>query len=130
MATSRREFIRKSGLLTGAVGLYGLSGFMKTGSVHQDGDRLVLLGTQGGPFIRSYKQTPSANLIVFKNVPIVIDTGYGVTFKLLEAGVKLASLKYIFITHHHSDHNLELGPLLYNARPAWQNLFTCMLLLG
>lgn len=46
---------------------------------------------------------------------MVIDTGFGVTFKLLESGVRLTSLRYIFITHHHSDHNLELGPLLYNA---------------
>lgn len=80
-----------------------------------DADRLVLLGTQGGPFIRSYKQTPSSNLIVYKNMPFIIDTGYGVTFRLLEVGIALSSIKYIFITHHHSDHNLELGPLLYNA---------------
>jgi len=45
----------------------------------------------------------------------VVDTGFGVTFKLLDAGINLPSIKYIFITHHHSDHNLELGPLLYNA---------------
>jgi ribonuclease BN (tRNA processing enzyme) len=115
MSSSRREFIRKSGLLTGAVGLAGSSGLTDNYSISQSGDRLVLLGTQGGPFIRSYKQTPSANLIVYKNIPLVIDTGYGVTFKLLEAGIKLSSLKYIFITHHHSDHNLELGPLVYNA---------------
>jgi ribonuclease BN (tRNA processing enzyme) len=83
--------------------------------VSHDGNRLVLLGTQGGPFIRSYKQTPSANLIVYKSLRIVIDTGFGVTFKLIDAGVNLSSVKYIFITHHHSDHNLELGPLLYNA---------------
>jgi ribonuclease BN (tRNA processing enzyme) len=78
-------------------------------------DRLVLLGTQGGPLIRTYKQTPAANLIVYKNIPLVIDTGFGATFKLLDAGINLSSIRYIFITHHHSDHNLELGPLLYNA---------------
>ncbi|MEP7371912.1 MAG: MBL fold metallo-hydrolase [Chitinophagaceae bacterium] len=115
MTNSRREFIRKSVLLSGAAGLNipAKPGGKNTGNT--DGDRLVLLGTQGGPFIRSYKQTPSANLIVYKNLPFVIDTGYGVTLKLREAGISLPSLKYIFITHHHSDHNLELGPLLYNA---------------
>ena len=70
---------------------------------------------KGGPFIRSYKQTPSANLIVYKNNPFVIDAGYGATFKLKEAGINLSTLKYIFITHLHSDHYLDLGPLLYNA---------------
>jgi ribonuclease BN (tRNA processing enzyme) len=115
MSNSRREFIRKSYLLSGAAVLNISSGVNDKFFINQDGNRLVLLGTQGGPFIRSYKQTPAANLIVYKNVPFVIDAGYGVTFKLREAGISLPTLKYIFITHHHSDHNLELGPLLYNA---------------
>jgi len=83
--------------------------------INEDGDRLVLLGTQGGPLIRSYKQTPAVSLIVYKNVPMVIDKGFGVTFKLLEDSINLSAIKYVFITHHHSDHNLELGPILYNA---------------
>lgn len=78
-------------------------------------DRLVLLGTRGGPLVTGSEPTPSANLIVFRGEPLVIDTGYGVTLKLLAAGVPLAALRRVFITHHHSDHNLELGPLLYNA---------------
>jgi ribonuclease BN (tRNA processing enzyme) len=102
-------------LFTGVAGLDLPLQFNLTGLSQPDGNRLVLLGTQGGPFIRSYKQTPSANLIVYKKIPFVIDTGYGVTFKLREANINLSELKYIFITHHHSDHNLELGPLLYNA---------------
>jgi ribonuclease BN (tRNA processing enzyme) len=76
---------------------------------------LVLLGTRGGPFVIGYPSTSSANLLVYKGVPYVIDTGYGVTFKLLEAGMPLRALRYVFITHHHSDHNIELGPLLYNC---------------
>lgn len=113
MSDSRRAFIKKSLLLSGALGLDIPSDFHAT--YFPDQNKLVLLGTQGGPFIRSYKQTPSANLIVYKSIPFVIDTGYGVTFKLKEAGINLPTIKYIFITHHHSDHNLELGPLLYNA---------------
>src|SRR4051794_6358851 len=115
MSYNRREFIRKSGLLTGAVGLSMPSYSRLNGLVDESSDKLILLGTQGGPFIRSYKQTPSANVIIYKGVAMVIDAGFGVTFKLLDAGINLSALKYIFITHHHSDHNLELGPLLYNA---------------
>jgi ribonuclease BN (tRNA processing enzyme) len=114
MPNTRRDFILNTCLLPAAGFILPL-GTSKKYFNNQDGDRLVLLGTQGGPFIRSYKQTPSANLIVYKNMPFVIDAGYGVTFKLREAGINLSTLKYIFITHHHSDHNLELGPLLYNA---------------
>ena len=115
MSNSRRDFIRKSCLLSGAMGIKIPSDSNEKYFINQEGDRLVLLGTQGGPFIRSYKQTPSANLIVYKTVPYIIDTGYGVTFKLKEAGINLSTIRHIFITHHHSDHNLELGPLLYNA---------------
>jgi ribonuclease BN (tRNA processing enzyme) len=115
MPSSRREFIWKSGLLSGIARL-NISSIVGQNNLAADGaDRLVLLGTQGGPFIRSYKQTPSANLIVYNGIPIIIDTGFGVTFKLLDAGIIPSLIKYIFITHHHSDHNLELGPLLYNA---------------
>jgi ribonuclease BN (tRNA processing enzyme) len=79
-------------------------------------NRLVLLGTRGGPAIRTgYVPSPSANLIVYDNVPYVIDTGYGVSFKLVEAKIPLPSLRTIFITHHHSDHNAEFGVLLNNA---------------
>jgi ribonuclease BN (tRNA processing enzyme) len=78
-------------------------------------DRLMLLGTRGGPLVTGLSPGPSANLIVFRGMPFVVDTGYGVTLKLLAAGVPLAALRSIFITHHHSDHNLELGPLLDNA---------------
>ena len=115
MFNSRREFIRNSCLLSSALGLNVPSALHGGYAINQDGDRLVLLGTQGGPFVRFYKQAPSANLIMYKGVPFVIDTGYGVTFKLREAGISLPALKHIFITHHHSDHNLELGPLLYNS---------------
>jgi ribonuclease BN (tRNA processing enzyme) len=115
MQKGRREFIRNSFLLSGMATLNLPSEAKETCFPKQGGDRLVLLGTQGGPLIRSYNQTPSASLVVYKNMPFIIDTGYGTTFKLKEAGINLATLKYIFITHLHSDHYLDLGPLLYNA---------------
>lgn len=106
-------------MLIGAVGAAGAPFVQKLGFAQQEPalgrDRLVLLGTKGGPRITSYAPTPSSNLLVYRNVPYVIDAGYGVTLKLAEAGLPLPALRYVFITHHHSDHNLELGPLLYNA---------------
>src|SRR5436305_295373 len=41
--------------------------------------------------------------------------GYGVSFKLVEAKFPLDALRYVFITHHHSDHNAEFGLLMNNA---------------
>ncbi|PYQ83361.1 MAG: hypothetical protein DMG02_33820 [Acidobacteria bacterium] len=115
------EATRRSFLIGAALGLGTALSRPRSGRAQQPGlgrDRLVLLGTKGGPRVTSYAPTPSANLIVYRNVPYVIDAGYGVTFKLVEAGLPLPEIRYVFITHHHSDHNLELGPLVYNAAAA------------
>jgi ribonuclease BN (tRNA processing enzyme) len=86
------------------------------GSPNLGSNRLVLLGTKGGPAIRGgFTPAPSANLIVYNNIPYVIDTGYGVSFKLVAAKFPLPALRYVFITHHHSDHNAEFGLLMNNA---------------
>ena len=115
MSSTRRRFLIKSGLAIGAFGSGLKSGLAQQPAIDLDRDGIVLLGTRGGPFIGGYSPSPSANLLVYRDVPYVIDTGYGVTFKLIDAGLGLPQLRYIFITHHHSDHNLELGPLLYNS---------------
>ncbi len=115
MPHSRKDFIIKSGIALGAVTVGLPSKFKLLSFSNKQENKLVLLGTKGGPVVHSYKAGPSANVIVYNNIPFVIDTGYGVSFKLVEAGVALKDLKYIFITHHHSDHNLELGNLLYNS---------------
>ena len=115
MPTDRRKFLQKSILIPAVIG-----GTVSYGRAHksrtlQNSNRLVLLGTQGGPFIRSYKQIPSGNLIVYNGTLLVIDSGYGTTFKLLDAKIALTTLRFVFITHLHSDHYLDLGPMLYNA---------------
>jgi len=109
-----RRGVLKSGLAIGALGS-GLKSVLAQSATDPGPDRIVLLGTRGGPFIGGYSPSPSANLLIYRGVPYVIDAGYGVTFKLVDAGLRLPLLRYILITHHHSDHNLELGPLLYNA---------------
>jgi ribonuclease BN (tRNA processing enzyme) len=38
-----------------------------------------------------------------------------VSQQLVRAGVPLNTLRYVFITHHHSDHDLDYGNLIYNA---------------
>ncbi len=76
--------------------------------------QIVLLGTKGGPRVGGARKNP-ATLLNIGGVPYVIDCGYGVSGQLLKAGVALQTLRYIFLTHMHSDHNLEYGPLVYNA---------------
>lgn len=77
--------------------------------------RIVLLGTKGGPRVGEAGRSNPATLLVINDVPYLIDCGYGVTKQLITAGITLDRLRYIFITHHHSDHNLEFGPLIYNT---------------
>jgi ribonuclease BN (tRNA processing enzyme) len=77
--------------------------------------RIVLLGTKGGPRVGEAGRSNPSTLILINDVPYLVDCGYGVTKQLISANVALNRLRYIFITHHHSDHNLELGPLLYNT---------------
>jgi ribonuclease BN (tRNA processing enzyme) len=78
-------------------------------------DRLVLLGTKGGPAIRPGGPMPTSSLLEIGGSVVVIDCGLGVTRGLTDAGVDLKNLDLIFITHLHSDHVLELGALLHTA---------------
>lgn len=80
--------------------------------------RLILLGTKGGPSLRGLVPLPFANLLLIEDVPYLVDTGYGTTRHLIEKNISLPTIRYVFLTHHHSDHNLEFGPVLYNA---WAN---------
>jgi len=84
-------------------------------SQEQKRSRIILLGTKGGPRVGESGRSNPATLILANDVPYVVDCGYGTSRQLLNAGVPLNKLRYIFITHLHSDHSLELGPLIYNA---------------
>lgn len=79
------------------------------------GTRLILLGTKGGLRVGGDGRANPSSLLLIDGVPYVVDCGYGVSRQLVRAGVPLNSLRYVFLTHHHSDHNLEYGPLLYNG---------------
>ncbi len=71
--------------------------------------RLILLGTKGGPRIGKGTSWPTSNLLVVDSKPYLIDAGLGVTRQVCNAGYLPYDINRIFITHNHSDHNLELG---------------------
>jgi ribonuclease BN (tRNA processing enzyme) len=118
---TRRQFLTTGTSLAATAALGELfecvpSSFAQQSAANLGPNRLVTLGTRGGPAIRTgFTPSPSANLLVFDDVPYVIDTGYGVSGKLVESKFRLPQLRYVFITHHHSDHNAEFGLLAYNA---------------
>ncbi|WAX94060.1 MBL fold metallo-hydrolase [Aminobacter sp. NyZ550] len=78
-------------------------------------DRLVLLGTKGGPAIRPGGPWPTSTLLELGGRTVIVDCGLGVTRGVTDAGLSLKALDLVFITHLHSDHVLELGPLLHTA---------------
>ena len=105
---ARREFI-------GAAAALAAASLSPSGLAQTARTRLVLLGTGGGPRVTAKGRAKPATLIVANGVPYVIDCGDGVALQLVRAGVALDTLRYVFITHHHSDHNLDYGNLIYDA---------------
>ena len=76
--------------------------------------RLILLGTAGGPTPKPNRSAP-AQVIVVNGASYVIDCGNGVARQMVLAKLKLSSMKSVFLTHHHSDHNADYGNLLLLA---------------
>ncbi len=111
MALGRRGFLRLA-LMTAPIAQAAVS---RRAEAAVTGTRLILLGTKGGPRVELGRSNPASVLLV-NGVPYVIDCGYGVTRQLAAAKVPLSSLRYVFITHLHSDHVVEFGTL---ADAAW-----------
>jgi len=72
--------------------------------------RLILLGTAGGPTPKRRASAP-AQIIVIDGRGYLIDCGNGVARQMVLAGV-FRTLRHLFITHHHSDHDADYGTLL------------------
>jgi ribonuclease BN (tRNA processing enzyme) len=78
------------------------------------GTQLILLGTKGGPTPSALRAAP-ANVLLVDGRPYVVDCGNGVAIQLTKAGVPLGAIDHVFLTHQHSDHNADLGNLVYLA---------------
>jgi ribonuclease BN (tRNA processing enzyme) len=102
----RRTFLAGAAALAPGLGRRAASGTPRT--------RLILLGTGGGPRPRK-ESSGSAQVVVAGGAAYVVDCGDGVARQLALAGVPLPSLRHVFITHHHSDHNADYGNLIWLA---------------
>lgn len=85
------------------------------------GDSVALLGVKGGPAIRPGSNMPTAILVTMAGHRVLVDAGLGAARGICDQGVALTALDRIVITHLHSDHYLELGPLLHTAWTAGLN---------
>ena len=109
MALTRREALALS---AGAILAPALTPSLAAGQSPRT--KIVLLGTTGGPPLQVARAAPS-NAIVVGGALYVVDCGNGVARQIVQAGLRLNALKSIFITHQHSDHNLDYGNLFYFA---------------
>jgi ribonuclease BN (tRNA processing enzyme) len=75
------------------------------------GTQLLLLGTQGGPNI-NLQSSEAASAVLVGGVPYLVDCGYGTLRALAQAGVRVADIATVFITHLHDDHTSDIAAML------------------
>ncbi|PXY27753.1 MBL fold metallo-hydrolase [Prauserella muralis] len=84
---------------------------MQTTETAGAGTEVVLLGTAGGPRVRT-DRAGIASAVVVDGALYLVDFGYGALRQLKFAGLGLAALRAGFVTHLHSDHVADLANLL------------------
>ncbi len=75
--------------------------------------QFVTLGTGGGPRVQTSRSQPANAVIIGQDV-YLFDIGEGTQRQLKAAGIELARIKGVFLSHHHIDHVGGLWPLLVN----------------
>jgi ribonuclease BN (tRNA processing enzyme) len=116
MMQSKRNLLKASLLLNLPLGLSSFTAQTSAAKPVSDNTsmKLVLLGTAGGPTPKKNRAAPS-QLIQINGISFVVDCGNGVAQQIVKAGIKLNTVHHTFITHHHSDHNADLGNLMLLA---------------
>lgn len=76
--------------------------------------QITVLGSGTGT--PSLKRNASGLMIKIENEILLFDTGPGIIKKLLEVGITYQDIDYIFYTHFHTDHTLDLATLLFAAK--------------
>lgn len=95
-------------LLSAALTLFGAAPSAAAGQAEPV---FVTLGTGGGPIIR-VKRAQSANAVIVNGATYLFDVGDGVQQQMAKARIAPASVRAIFVSHHHIDHNADLGPVI------------------
>jgi ribonuclease Z len=82
--------------------------------------RTMLLGT-GSPPPNPKRRGPATLVVVGDSERFLVDAGSGVGGQLMQAGVRPYDWPPVFITHHHSDHTIDLAHLLITRWIVGQN---------
>ncbi len=108
--TDRRAFLKLSAGAVAALGS-GATRCAEPSSKAVAKSRLILLGTGGGPTPKPGRSA-SAQAIIVNGATYLVDCGNGVAAQMVKAQIKFSSLRDIFITHLHSDHDADYGNVL------------------
>ena len=81
----------------------------------------ITLGTSGGPAVQA-ERSQIANALVVDGAVYLFDVGNGVQRQLALSGLAERAVQAVFLSHHHLDHNADLGPILvtrwtFNPQP-------------
>jgi ribonuclease BN (tRNA processing enzyme) len=111
---SRRALLKSAlavggaAVATGAIGAFPAPA-RATGGL-TTGDRIVMLGTGGGPVVNAQLARPASALVVGDSVYLV-DCGAETFRQLVVSGLGFAGVQNVFLTHHHLDHTSGLPAL-------------------
>ncbi|WP_246080935.1 MBL fold metallo-hydrolase [Modestobacter altitudinis] len=119
-ATASRRTLLKSAVLAG--GTAAVAGAMtrfgttpaQAGNKDISGDRIVMLGVDGGPVVNPGLAKPAIALVV-NDVVYLVDCGLDTARQLVQSGLGFAAVRHAFITHHHFDHTSGLPDLLLHG---------------
>ena len=76
--------------------------------------KITILGS--GTCVPSLKRSSCSVLIEIAQSLLLFDSGAGTMRRLLEAGVTIDKLSYIFYSHLHPDHTAEIVPFLFATK--------------
>jgi len=81
--------------------------------------RIVILGA--GTAIPMTGYSPAGHLVQSDSGFLLVDIGPGILSRLATMGVDYRALDHILISHHHSDHTLDLVTLIqaFDSTPGW-----------
>lgn len=71
----------------------------------------VTLGTSGGPPVHA-ERSQIANALVVGDAIYLFDVGDGVRRQMALSGLPERKIRAVFLSHHHPDHNADVGPVL------------------
>ena len=80
---------------------------------------VTILGA--GTAVPTARRSTAGVLVRVGETPLLFDLGPGTLARLAEAGVSYRDLEYVFLTHLHSDHTLDLVTFLQvnESTPGW-----------